>query len=505
MLFAPVFLSALLNTVAPVALLASWGDHDREKVARGAVQLTVTAMRSAMEVTYDDIVFDDRSGDFSLRGLQITLPDAVGVTGCTVTFDVVKVVVFDRPDTLSFGMEADGIDVLPVCAGAQSAVLRSMLGPDATKIRHYSSTLNYSIGQSALDYAMVLETEAAGAVSANLRMKGLHFSLGVYGDPHPAGEITSVDVTFQDTEAVRVLLPILGPDADPVAMATGAMGGALSDSGLSDDELALIDSARTELGRLVEEGGAVTVRSGRGVSVSFESLQRINRPDELVTLFKPVFSAALAGADGLIPSGLLKAALNTPGDLSTAEALRVAAALASGDGVPRSPANAASLLKPLAENGNSAAALQYASLLFDKGDTAAAYGFALAAGQGGASGARTLLDRIESGLSVTELLGLQDKAAGEQSVPPADISVLRREARRYASGLGVSRHYATAFFLATLAAAGGDDSSAQLAERLLHHFDKDDDAQAWRKVADAHSAKALFLWADGFGDSFGPQ
>ena len=235
-------------------------------------------------------------------------------------------------------------------------------------------------------------------------------------------------------------------------------------------------------------------------------MEQTNGPEDAVTLFKPVFSSALVGADNLISSDLLKSAMSAPGDLSVEDRLLIAEALATGEGAPRAMGLALNLLKPLAEDGNAEASLRYASLLFENGDDpTAAYRFALGAGKDGASGVRNVLDRIESELSLPEIFAMQEAAAGDMPKPEADVATLRNAARQYAQGRGASRNYGQAVLLATLAAAGGDHSSQLLVERLSKRFVDDPDLDAWRVIEAKQAESALQLWADGFGDGFGAE
>jgi TPR repeat protein len=223
-------------------------------------------------------------------------------------------------------------------------------------------------------------------------------------------------------------------------------------------------------------------------------------------MMQPVFSAALVGADNLIPSALLNMAMTAPGDMSEADQLRVAQALATGEGAPRSVRTAAAMLKPLADGGNADAALHYASLLQAEGTNPdGAYEYALIAGKGGAAGVRSVLDHIESDLSIQSILDLQAAAAGELPAPEADMSALRNGARQYAHGRGATRNYGRAMLLATLAAAGGDHNSHLLVERLSKRFADDEDADVWRAMEATQAETALRLWAEGFGDGFGVQ
>ena len=506
MLALPLMISSMMTTVAPIALVMSGGEIDRERLARGVAQFAIVTARSVAEVTYEDMLLDDRTGDFSIRGLEITLPKAAGVPGCKVSVDAVTIVSLDRPDALALASEADGVAIDPACAAGQAPFILSLFGPDALNITHYSATTNYHLGTSSLDYSVLMETAAAGSVSINAELSKLHLEIDPHGDPIPSGEITQFEVTMQETEALKAILPILGLDGDPVSLATGTMTGVLSKDGISDEEKALIDSDNAELARVIKEGGAITLRNSPGVSVPFETMVGKVEPEEFVALMKPVFSSALVGADNLIPSGLLKSAMEAPDSLDVADRLRVAAALATGEGAPRATGLARSLLKPLAEEGNADAALQYASLLLNSGDDAAtAYRYALSAGKDGARGARNTLDRIEANLSLPEIFELQAAAAGDVSTPEADISALRSSARQYAQGRGVPRNYGQAILLATLAAAGGDHSSGLLVERLSKRFIDDPDLDAWRALETKQAESALQLWADGFGDGFGAQ
>ena len=146
MIVAPMFMSYLLSSAAPFALLMGGADFNQERLARGAAQMTIMSLRSVMDVTYDDMLLDQRTGDFSVRGIEVTLPDAAGVPGCTIKIDALTLVSLDRPDALSIASEADGIEVSPACAGNQSAIIRSMLGPDALDVTHYEATTSYHIG-----------------------------------------------------------------------------------------------------------------------------------------------------------------------------------------------------------------------------------------------------------------------------------------------------------------------------------------------------------------------
>jgi len=206
MIVAPMIMSYMMSSAAPMAMFLSVADVDRERIARGVAQMAIVGARTFADVRYDDILLDEKSGDFSLRGLQVTLPDAAGVPGCTITVEALTVVAMPRPDALSFASEADGIDINPACAAEQGPMILAMLGQDAFKVDHYSATTIYDLKDSSLDHAMIFETAAAGSVSANARLEGLHMQMDEYGDPMPHGEITSLELTVQNIDALKQLM-----------------------------------------------------------------------------------------------------------------------------------------------------------------------------------------------------------------------------------------------------------------------------------------------------------
>ena len=59
----PIVISSLMTTVAPMALVMTGGEIDRERLARGLAQFAIVSARSVAEVTYDDLLLDDRTGD----------------------------------------------------------------------------------------------------------------------------------------------------------------------------------------------------------------------------------------------------------------------------------------------------------------------------------------------------------------------------------------------------------------------------------------------------------
>lgn len=503
-MIAPMMMSYMMTSVAPMALLMN-EDFPKERFIRGAAQMAIMGARSAADVTYGDLILDERSGDFSIRDLRIAIPESAGVKDCVIEAASVTIVSLDRPNALAFSTQGDGLSVAPSCGGEEAGVAVALLGPEAFNADHFASTSVYDLGSSTLDSTLVLETAAAGSVSVSAKIEGLHLQQRPGADPIPAGRLTDVSVTVEDIETLRELLPMLGANGDPVKMAAGGLTQALSKDGISDEEQALIDSAQAEIARIMQDGGSITLRSAPGASASFAEIEQTGGPEDMVPLLKPAFSSAIIGPERLVSAERLKLAQSEPGDLDPAQRLDVAKALASGVGAPRSPALAASLLEPLAADGDAEAALAYADLLAETSEDAnAAYRYALMAAAGNAKGAWSTLDRIETGLPLESILELQAAMPKQAAVsePKADVAELRTKARAFATGRGVARDYRLAALFALLASAAGDRASAMLLERLEARFDGEDDAAAWRALQAKQSEQAVALWTGGFADAF---
>lgn len=479
------------------------GEVDEGRIARGIAQVSVVFSRIAADVTYESLAYDERTGEFTVQGLRIGIPETYGINGCEITAVRYIVSPLGREDVFSYTESAEGVEIAPACMGEQGDVALALLGPDATKIDRYSSTGSYEIGSSTFRTSTLLDTAAAGAINIAATIEGVHMAIDpIFGEPSPRGRITDAEITLQDTDALRELLPVLmGDGPDPVTMATGAMEQILSEDGISGEERALIDSAEAELTRVIEQGGPLTVRMRPGTEVSFAALGATGGPEDLLALMNPRFSRSILPEENNVPAALLKAALDAPGDMSAEDRMTVARAAASGEGLPRAPQLALGLLEPLAAEGDPEASLMRARLLHQQGDAEAAYAAALSAATAGAQGAGSLLDRIERELSVEAVLAIQGEAAGEVEAP-ADVAALRTMAFDMANGDGMARDYEGALRMALLASAAGDRSAGFLVERLRRRYAEaeEEDAGAWDALVSRASDEALQIWAAGLGD-----
>ena len=200
------------------------------------------------------------------------------------------------------------------------------------------------------------------------------------------------------------------------------------------------------------------------------------------------------------------------GSLSDEDRLSVGAALSTGYGAPLAPELGEQVLTPLIEAWNGEAAMIAAEAKLKAGGVALdAYGYAVAAGAGGAEGAGALAEMLEGRLPVREILAVQSEAGAQwpggddanvemvAAIGAGDVAAIRRLATAAANGDGMPRDHVAAYALATLAAAAGDRSAAALRDRIARRYSARGgaDAAAWADAAAEAEALVMSFWLDG--------
>ncbi len=486
-----------------------------EAVAHILLQTAVSAARSQVELTYDDIVLDLAAGRMALKGLDVR-PDLpwVEAGGCAASAEAIEF--FGPADfTVSTGrVEIIGLNLPLACLPPDQQGMIAAAGYDAVRAASLSVDFDYAAGPSTLDFTIAATLTDAVALEA-----AVEFDYFWVQTPGPFED------EFGDTDEFDG-----PPEGEPVAD--------LAFAEISLDDIGLLERAGPMLGAMIGgfeavplmiEGGilqelgpaaqpfAVEMRSAvEGFLSGEEKLVLTIAPDAPIrltpgltedsqTLFatlSPSASGQTAASNALIDRSLLEAALTT-GEVSDEERLIVGAALATGLGAPKAPEAARAVLTPLVEALDPEAAL-IASESYGYDDLQAAYELALVAAAGGADGALARLDRLETRLSyaalseaqfaVSELWPLEDAGALFES---GDLAAMRDLAADLDRGIGAPRDYARAYVLAALAAAGGDRGAAALMKRIDTLMSRRGaGSDGWVKDRADASEEAMAIWLD---------
>ncbi len=491
--------ATLMSSVAPLFMFQMAG-MPPERIARGTVQAVVLGMRGAVDLRYDGILYDERSRGVSLRGVTVVPPDSAGMKGCTIRIDAVTLTPTLGEDRAGVGIEADDIEASGGCAAGPGMVAVAMLGPGVLTADRLSLDLDYGIGASVLTMTGHLETPRTGTLDIAMAASGLHATrepvldddgMELYAEDGLGGTLDSLEITLADIDHLRSLMPMMGLGEEEAGeQAAGFLRDALGDVAETPEGEAFIKSAEREVARFAEEGGTLGLRMTAPAPVAFGDLADTSGPEDTVPLLHPVMVSRPEAAETIFAFGSLEEAVEG----AAADRRRaLAAALEEGRGLPRSEARAAEIYAELAGEDDAEAALSAARLLAGS-DPARAYALALDGGAAGADGARLLLDRIEGGMALAEILALQGAGDARETDPPADVAALRRRARQAFDGQGARRDYASALFHASLAAAAGDRASRHLQDRLAGRFA---DEPLWGEVVSDAAERALTAWTEG--------
>jgi len=485
-------IATLMSSVAPIFLMQGLNIAP-ERIARGAVHALVLGARSAVDLRYDGIVYDERSHGISLRDVSVVPPAEAGLTDCTIRAEAMTLTPSIAEDTIGLRVEADGVTATPGCASEAGMVVVAMFGPDALNADRASIDLDYAMGNSGLSMTAFLQTAQTGTVDLALAASGLHMGTDDVGDPKIAGTLDAYEITVDDIDGLRGLLPMLGAEDDAAEQAVGLLRDGLGDVADTPAGKDFLDSSETQITRFLDEGGALTVRMNSDAPVPFSAFAETSGPMDTVPMLKPIFTARPQAGESLLVWKSLDAMQEALESAPPERKLEIAQAFASGTGVPKSEAMAATLYAELAADGDAQAAMA-AALLLSKDDPERAYALALDAGAADAAGARLTLDRIEAGLSLETVLDLQGDTDADDSEPVAEIAELRRRARMALEGQGHRRSYAAALYNASLASAAGDRASGQLHARLAARYA---DNPAWAAMVSDASERALETWLSG--------
>ncbi len=489
-----------------------------EAMVRIMLQTAASAARSQAELTYDDIILDLSAGRMALTGLSVrpVLPwDTHGE--CAARIDAFEIFSPANYDVSSGRIEIVGLDLPLACLPPDPQGAIAAAGYEAIRAPSLSIDFDYQAGSSALN--LTLAGTLADAVDIEAAAEFDYFWVqttggliddGALDQPsappsgEPVADLAFAEISLTDNGLLERAGPMLasmigGFEAAP-PMVEGLILQELGAPGqpFAAEMRSAVEAFLTGDGKIV-----LTVAPDEAVRLSPELFED---PQTLFAALAPRASDRVAASEALIDHTLLSAALAGEA-LSDEDRLTVGRAAATGVGAPLSPDLAREVLAPLLDNWHPEAAL-ITSESHGLDNLEEAYSLALIAAAGEADGALSRLDRLEVKLGFEAIASEQKLIAelwpdaGETELSAAieagDLSAIRDLANSYDRGVGVPRSYASAYFLATLAAAGGDRGAAALRDRIDTRLSRRGaGSDGWAEARSIASATALREWLDG--------
>ncbi|MEM7498201.1 MAG: hypothetical protein AAF371_09450 [Pseudomonadota bacterium] len=482
------------------------------------VQAGLGFARGAVELTYDGIAVDPRSGEITITGLVLRprLPHDEA-RACEIGIERVTLADGGRFDRVDGALSLGGVSLPAACLEPEPAELVSALGFPVIEADTVAIDLAYDDTSSALSIDLVAGITNGALITAAADFEYFWFQ-GVSVDEEVGAEMTDdaelvailsgAEIMVENRGLFEALEPMIGQQlGDPAAIPAIAQAGlmqALTQEGgrtPTPEEIAFVEELSTALGRFVEEKDRVVVTLAPGAPVRLGE-DAFEDPAAAIALLSPRVGAAPAARQQLVAPALLAKASNDRDALSEAERMTVGRAFLTGIGAPRARRDGVELLTPLAEGGSGEAALLVAKALAAEGDPIGAYANALIALAAGESAAAAIADDMEAILDLSEILSLQNEVApferDGELVEAADVAGMHALAERLVSGRGGPRNYETALYWATLASASGDRGAAALLRRLDSRYARRaEEAETWANALDEASARALETWIEG--------
>lgn len=523
MRFAHLALAASLTCAAPLQAqpvqLPEGLVKFSEFVTKVFLQTAVSAVRSQVEMTYDDIVLDLAAGRMAMTGLNVRpdLPwDEAG--GCAARVDAIEIFSPAHLDVSKGRIEIVGLDLPLACLPPDPQGMILAAGYERLQASSLAIDFDYRSGSSALDLAIsgVVQDAIAIDVAAEFAYFWFQTPGGIMGDvaadgdfggapdAEPVADLAFAEITLADIGLLERAGPMLGAMIGGFETVPPMVEGMILQQ-LGPDGQVFAGEMRGSVEAFLagEEKLVLTIAPDAPIRLSPDLFED---PATLFAALDPSASGRAAAETALIDRALLDAALNGQ-DMSDEDRLILGEALATGVGAPLSAAAAREVLAPLADAGHPEAAM-IASQSYGADEVEEAYALALIAAAGGADGALSRLDRLEAGMPfdqiassqqiISEALPSDVDDALNAAFEAGDLVAIREFAILFDRGADVPRNYSDAYFLATLAAAGGDRGAAALRDRIDARLSRRGaGSEGWADARSLASTDALREWVDG--------
>ncbi|MDG1212178.1 MAG: hypothetical protein P8Q48_03750 [Paracoccaceae bacterium] len=490
-----------------------------EAATRIVLQTAMSAARSQVELTYDDIVLDLAAGRIALNGVTIRPDLPWDVTkDCVAQADAFEFFSPAQFDASTGRIEIVGLDLPLACLPPDPQGAIAAAGYEAVRAPSLSIDFDYQASSSALDLTIAGALEDAIAFEAAVEFAYFWVQTpGVFqdegalpaagGQPQqgkPIADLTFAEIALTDDGILDRAGPMLAEMIGGFEAAPPMVEGIILQE-LGADGQPFATEMRSAVQNFLSGDGklVLTVAPDQPVRLAPELF---DDPIALYAALDPRASGRPVATTALVDRDLLESA-RAGNALSDDGRLAVGTALAAGVGAPRSPELARDVLAPLVASWNPDAAL-IASESYGLAAPEMAYGFALIAATGGADGGLARLDRVEAQLDFAAISDAQEAAFNDwpegaeatlrDVIATGDLAETRDLASDFEKGVGVPRNYKAAYLLATLAAAGGDRSSAALRDRIDARLSRRGaGSTGWAETRADASSSALGVWLDG--------
>jgi len=213
--------------IAAAAPAAAQSPADAAEALRGAQRLALqyglVALRTTVDLTYDSLTVDARTGDTVINGLEF-YPDIdwMAETPCTVSVDRVAVSGAPADAGLETLVQVSGVSVPRVCIEPAAAAMLQGFGYDGIEIAGASLRLAYDIPSAGADLEINAAVEDAGEVNLVARFDYLSLRSGgleefeAEGAPElePVAHLRSAELSFDNRGVWERVEPLIASQVE---------------------------------------------------------------------------------------------------------------------------------------------------------------------------------------------------------------------------------------------------------------------------------------------------
>ncbi len=541
------------RALAADSTAAFWSLFTPETLVRRVVQIGIGALRRETELQYDHILPDPVAGEVAITGV-LAWPDVPwDGDGCTLSADRVTIRTADPAswDKVRLHLDIIGGSATAGCLAPAPRAALAQAGIDKIAIAQGSVDLDYTVSSAEAQVRLHLDSPGFALIDGQAHFSYLAAN-ATPGDADPvAAYLSDASLTLVNQGGWAKLKPLLPDRMQDPAMAGAAVTAALTDmlqganaaaaapapdpgdgggdggggtggdgttappdapqdAALDDAQKTFVIQAGRQVARFMAEGDQIVLETDLPDSEVRITSTFFDDPHAVFRDLRPSVVAHAGSTPPLIEAAMMQKALTVDGDTPDDTRLAVGTALITGRGAPKSVAKGRAILEPLAQAGDTGAALELARALQDD-DPVTAYRDALLAAAGGEDGAMALVDGLEERLDTPGVLAVQGGLSDIASLPDApfaSVAALRAEALARLTGASEPRSYALAWFWASLAAAAGDPAGTDLRDGIDRRMRLHGPAAeaAWAAARAPVEDAALHEWvARDLGTRFGPK
>ncbi|MEM6727921.1 MAG: hypothetical protein AAF618_05435, partial [Pseudomonadota bacterium] len=319
------------------------------------IQSGIVAARSQADITYDHLAVTGGGQFYTLSGINI-FPILDSGEDCLIGMDRVTISLepWTSIEDISIKVDAIGTEFDLTCLPEEMQQGLAVLGQDILTLDHAVIDISYNVPSAGATLDFNATAQENAEISLGAVFDYVSFEEGDFGDPLPVIFLTEATLTASNLGAWEKVSPLFPePVTTPAVVGplisqqiTQALLSASGESSLSQAEQNFVLSAGETATQFVSSPGQIVLelRPEEPQFLDFEAYEDSPRP--LIADVVPLLSTAPSVLGSQVDPALLTAAMERS-EMSTADTVTVARALLTGDGAPRNPRMARSMLRDI--------------------------------------------------------------------------------------------------------------------------------------------------------------